>query len=125
MKIYCCGCEKKVTARLTDGAEVYPHRSDLHDLPFWKCNACGNFVGCHHKTKNRTNPLGIIPTKEIKAARQRIHRILDPIWQSGKMPRKVVYAKLSKLLGWNYHTASIKSVSEAREVYRAIEGMVE
>ena len=118
--IYCCGCGAKVEARLTDGAEIYPHRQDLHALPFWKCDQCGNFVGCHHKTKDRTRPLGCIPTPEIKNARKEIHKILDPIWQSGEMSRKDVYAQLSGALGWKYHTANIRSVDEARHVYRIV-----
>jgi len=121
MLIRCCGCEKKVDARLTDGGEIYPHRPDLKSLPFWKCDACGNYVGCHHKTKNRTQPLGCIPTPEIKNARQHIHKLLDPIWQSGKMKRKEIYKILSDRLGWKYHTANIRSVEEAREVYRIIQ----
>ncbi|NTG07102.1 hypothetical protein [Rhizobium rhizogenes] len=56
--LFCCGCQAEVSARLTDGKEIYPHRRDLHDLPFWKCDACKNFVGCHHKTANHTKPLG-------------------------------------------------------------------
>ena len=121
MLIRCCGCEKKVEARLTDGGEIYPHRPDLKSLPFWKCDACGNYVGCHHKTKNRTQPLGCIPTPEIKNARQHIHKLLDPIWQSGKMKRKEIYKILSDRLGWKYHTANIRSVEEARKVYRIIQ----
>jgi hypothetical protein len=121
MLIRCCGCEKKVEARLTDGGEIYPRRPDLKSLPFWKCDACGNYVGCHHKTKNRTQPLGCIPTPEIKNARQHIHKLLDPIWQSGKMKRKELYKILSDRLGWKYHTANIRSVEEAREVYHIIQ----
>jgi hypothetical protein len=68
--IYCCGCESAVQARLTDGREIYPHRPDLADLPFWKCDGCGNHVGCHHKTNDRTRPLGNIPTPEIRIARK-------------------------------------------------------
>ena len=64
--IECVECKATVEARLTDGSEIYPHRKDLHKLPFWKCDHCGNFVGCHHKTKKRTRPLGCIPNKEIK-----------------------------------------------------------
>jgi hypothetical protein len=30
--LYCCGCQKDVPARLTDGREVYPHRLDLFGL---------------------------------------------------------------------------------------------
>lgn len=118
--IWCCGCGEKVQARLTSGAEIYPHRKDLADLPFWKCDTCGNFVGCHHKTKNRTQPLGCIPTPEIKKARQHIHALLDPIWQSGKMKRQEIYKVLSDELGWKYHTAQIRSVEEARKVYRIV-----
>lgn len=119
-EIHCCGCATKIMARLTDGSEIYPHRTDLHSLPFWKCEDCGNYVGCHHKTKNRTHPLGCIPTPEIKNARQHIHKILDPIWKSGKIPRKKLYAMLTEKLGWHFHTANIRSVKEARKVYQAV-----
>ncbi len=122
--LYCCGCKKDVEARLTHGGEVYPHREDLADLPFWKCNTCKNYVGCHHKTKDRTRPLGNIPTKELKNARQHIHRILDPIWKDGKMPRGKVYAKIARELGREeYHTAEIKTIEEARQVYVIVKGI--
>lgn len=121
MNIWCCGCNSEIAARLTDGGEIYPHRPDLSGLPFWRCDACGNFVGCHHKTKNRTKPLGCIPTPEIKAARQHIHHVLDPIWQSGRIERRTVYRMVSEKLGvTEYHTAEIRSVEAAREAYRAI-----
>ena len=81
LSLYCCGCGKRVLPRLTNGRETYPHRSDLFMRPFWKCDACQNFVGCHYKTKHRTNPLGCIPTKEIKNARRHLHRLIDPVWQ--------------------------------------------
>lgn len=118
--IYCCGCEVKVEARLTSGCEVYPHRKDLHELPFWKCDTCGNFVGCHHKTDKPTTPLGCIPTPEIKNARRHIHAILDPLWQSGRISRKKLYELLSEKTGRQYHTAQIRSVEEAREVYKEV-----
>lgn len=122
-QIYCCGCGKYVRPRLTNGGEIYPHRSDLQELPFWKCDVCDNAVGCHHKTRDRTRPLGCIPTLEIKRARQRVHRVLDPLWQSGRMRRKEIYAELSERLGWQYHTAEIRSVDEAYRVYRLLTDM--
>lgn len=87
MKIHCCECGNDVDARLTDGREIYPHRLDLFSLPFWKCDKCKNFVGCHHKTKYRTKPLGCIPTPEIKNARKQIHSLLDPL-SSGLNPAR-------------------------------------
>lgn len=121
MKIYCTGCQKDVQARLTDGKEIYGHRPDLHDLPFWKCDTCKNFVGCHHKSTERTKPLGCIPTKEIKKARQEIHKILDPLWKKKLIKRGKLYRKIGVALGiQDYHTAEIRSVEEARQVYRVI-----
>ncbi len=118
-RIYCCGCVKDVDARLTDGGEMYPHRPDLLSLPFWRCEGCGNFVGCHHKTKNRTEPLGCIPTPELKSARKELHALIDPIWQSGKMGRRELYEAISRDIGWSYHTAKIRTMDEARAAYRA------
>lgn len=118
MIIYCCTCACDVDARLTDGREIYPHRSDLYTLPFWKCDACKNHVGCHHKTKQRTRPLGNIPSKELRRARSHIHAILDPIWKSKQMKRGKLYAIIAEKLGYEYHTAEIKTIEEARNIYR-------
>lgn len=119
MLIYCVGCAADVNARLTSGKEIYPHRADLHSLPFWKCDTCRNFVGCHHKTTKKTAPLGCIPTPELKNARMHLHALIDPIWQSGKMKRRAVYEAISNQVGWNYHTAKTRSMEEARAAYKA------
>lgn len=119
MRLHCCGCGVDVTARLTDGGEIYPHRPDLAEFPFWKCDACGNHVGCHHKTSNRTAPLGCIPTPELRNARQHIHALIDPAYKSGIITRKKLYACISAEVGWSYHTAKIRTLDEARAVYRA------
>lgn len=119
MKIYCCGCQKEVEARLANGREVYPHRPDLRGLPFWKCDGCGNHVGCHHKTKDSTRPLGNIPTPVLRDARKHIHALVDPLWRSGKMKRGQLYAKLAASIGArSYHTGEIRTIEEARTVYR-------
>jgi len=120
MKIYCTGCETDVEARLTDGAERYPHRPDLAELPFWKCDCCGNYVGCHHKTSNPTKPLGCIATPKLLEARKKIHALLDPLWKSGKIKRGQAYAYVSHRLGYNYHNGEIRSLEEARRIYTII-----
>jgi len=125
VKIYCCGCGSDTEARLTNGGEIYPHRNDLSHLPFWKCDFCDNYVGCHHKTKDRIKPLGNIPTKELRYARKKIHELFDPIWKGSKnrggcMNRKMAYKSLSLSLGYEYHTAEIKTIEEARKVYLTV-----
>jgi len=118
MIIFCCNCDQDVEARLTDGGEVYPHRSDLADVPFWKCDMCGGHVGCHYKRKKSTKPLGVIPSPQIKNARIHIHKLIDPPWQNGLISRKQIYEHLSKQLGYPYHTAELRTLEDARDVYR-------
>ena len=118
--IYCCSCEDKKPRRLDYGNVIYPHRKDLHKLCFWVCDECGNHVGCHKGTESS---LGCIATPEIKNARQHIHRILDPIWKNKHMSRNKIYKAISKEIGWKYHTAMIKSIEEARQVYAIVRGL--
>lgn len=118
MKIYCCGCEKYVDALKCDGLNIYPHRSDLQHLIFYQCNKCGSYVGTH---KNSGKPLGVLATKELMNARIHIHALLDPIWKSGKISRKGLYRLLSEHLEWDYHTAKIRTIKEARHIYRLIQ----
>lgn len=96
--------------RLTSGAEVYPHREDLHDRPIWKCDGCSATVGCHRKT---IRPLGHAADKETRRARMLLHdRMLDPLWLSEpdrKSARSHVYKFLTWALGINRnecHTGS-------------------
>jgi hypothetical protein len=121
--IWCCGCDSDVSARLTDGGEIYPHRRDLTHLPFWRCDVCGNHVGCHHKTQNRTRPLGAIPSDEIRQARMKIHQVLDPLWKSGRLRRKKVYSRLTEELGRPYHTGDLRTLDEADAIYRAVQAI--
>ncbi len=120
MTIYCTGCEREVDARLTDGQERYPHRPDLYVIPFWKCDTCGGYVGCHWKTGTPTKPLGYIATPAILEARKKIHAVLDPLWKSGRIKRGQAYAYVGHRLGYPYHNGEIKSVEEAREIYKIV-----
>lgn len=120
MQIYCTGCETEVEARLTNGKERYPHRQDLYELPFWKCDTCGAYVGCHHKTAKPTTPLGYLATPAILDARKKIHALLDPLWKSGKIKRGQAYSHVGNRLGYPYHNGEIKTLEEARKIYKII-----
>lgn len=124
MILWCCTCQADVEARLTNGAEVYPHRPDLATVPRWIHDACGCHVGTHHKTNNPTRPLGNIPSHELKMARQFIHELIDPAWKSGKIRRSKLYDHLSEALGYQYHTAELKTLDEARRVYRVAQAFL-
>jgi len=116
MKIYCCECHKRVNARLTTGEEIYPHKKNLANLPFWICDKCGNYVGCHHKTEHRTKPLGAIPNKIVRKYRIKIHLNLDALWKNGHYSRQEIYNLLSRKIGHPYHTANIRTKDEAEMI---------
>ena len=123
MKLFCVECDKKVEPKLVTGADVYPHRADLSELPFWKCETCGNFVGTHHKTDNPTKPLGVIASPNLKKIRMEIHSKLDPLWRNGRYDRKELYKMLSNELGRKYHTADLSNLREATEILLFVEDL--
>lgn len=124
-KIFCCACNKDVEARLTNGEEIYKKHSDVNYwhqnqdyliFPFWICDTCKNYVGCHHKTKTPTKPLGCIPTKEIREWRGYLHKLIDKHWETSK-ERKEIYSRITKEIGYQYHSAEIRSIDEAKKIY--------
>ncbi len=73
----CVECDRAAPT-LTTGREIYPHRPDLWDQSYWRCE-CGAYVGCHKGTdlaKGRT------AKKETLAARGRAHAVFDPLWRA-------------------------------------------
>jgi len=122
-EIFCTGCDKQVEARLTNGAEMYPHHPKLAYTPFWVCDTCGAFVGTHNKTRNHLRPLGYLATKAVKRWRLLIHQTLDPLWKSGKIKRGHAYARISKALGHTYHTGEIYNEEEGQFVYDLVKEM--
>jgi len=115
--IECLECNREVHARLTNGKEIYPHRSDLAYKNFYICDICKNYVGCHPNTKQ---PLGFIPSKEVRRARLLIHQILDPLWKKGLIKRGKAYKYLSDVMGYQYHNGELRSIEEARKAYSAV-----
>ena len=125
MIIFCCQCKTDVEARLTDGQETYPNRTDLYILPFWICDNCKNFVGCHHLTNERTRPLGVIPTKGIKKMRMAIHNTIDPIWKQFKgktanKMRRAIYNHISDMIGKEYHSGELRTIEDAVNIYNFV-----
>ena len=101
----CQHCERE--ARLTTGAEIYPHRPDLSHKHFWKCDPCAAFVGCHpHKNSERggmgdgTVALGRPANNELRKLRTAAHEAFDPMFRgSASMSRRDAYTWLAAQLG--------------------------
>lgn len=113
--IYCCNCQKDMECDLISGKQAYPHRDDIYGN-FWQCVNCKNFVGCHKTGKGKRN-LGVIPTPKMKIARSHIHKILDPLWQTGRIKRSELYRQISEHIGFEYHTAELRTIEDHRKVW--------
>ena len=122
MSVQCLKCRKIVSARLTTGTEIYPHREDLYEKKFYKCDTCGNSVGTHPTGDiNIPRPLGSIAYPDLKKARIEIHKLIDPLWKNGPLKRAEMYRKLSVYLGvQEYHTALIDNLEKADKIKQYI-----
>ena len=109
-------------ARLTSGAEIYPHRPDLAKNPIWCCPVCPQtYVGCHPDT---TDALGTPAGPALRRARMDVHAVLDRLWRKPKgplprgghrlVPRKTAYAYLSWALGLDGRDAHVGLFDLAR-----------
>lgn len=116
MPVKCLPCGGDfVDAELVSGLDIYPHRKDLKKLNFYRCPKCGGYVGCHPHT---INPLGVIPTPEIRRARHKVHELIDPLWKDKRVSRKYIYKRLSEAVGHNFHNGESTSLEELRVAYR-------
>ena len=95
MSVTCPYCFKD--AALASGREVYPHRPDLHLKPFYLCQPCRAWVGCHPGT---TKPLGRLADAKLRSAKMRVHAAFDPHWKGTKnITRGRCYRRLARDLG--------------------------
>lgn len=114
----CADCH--AAARLTCGAEVYPHRPDLADKPVWLCS-CGARCGCH---PNTIKPLGTPAGPDTRAARMAAHASFDALWKQGHMSRSAAYRWLAEQMGMHPDSCHIgmMSAEQAERVATLAEG---
>jgi len=93
----CNYCTKE--AELVRGNVIYPHRTDLYNLNFWKCFPCNAHVGCHKPNKEHghtgTEPYGLLANGRLRYYKMQAHKYFDPIWKDGPMTRKEAYTWLA------------------------------
>ena len=88
------------SAEMVSGDVIYPHRPDLFDKNFWRCDPCGAYVGCHPVGPGHdgTRPLGRLANAELRRAKQAAHAAFDPIWKNREMSRANAYRWLANRL---------------------------
>lgn len=94
MDVLCDYC--KQPAQRVNGAELYPHRQDLHERIFYQCKPCDAYVGTH---KRSGKPYGGLANRELRMERRYAHEALDLLWQHGYfLKRTDAYAWLAAQL---------------------------
>lgn len=88
---YCGG-----SAEFVGGDVIYPHRPDLAEKRFWRCEPCGAWVGCH---PGESTPLGGLANGPLRRARMAAHTAFDALWKSRLTTRGEAYRALSEALG--------------------------
>lgn len=95
--VICSYCEQP--AEWVSNETIYGRRYGASYM-IWLCRSCEAWVGCHQNTKR---PLGTLANKELRTARMKAHDHIDPLWRSGKFPRKEVYRALAEHFGKEIH----------------------
>ena len=103
MIIYCHACNSDTDAVQTKGLQVHRDKPELHQLPFWQCNHCGNSVGCVTGTTKPTGPIA----PEIENARDHIRELIKSEWKGGKID-----------------VENIRSIDQARKLYKIVQNMI-
>ena len=107
--VFCINCQKVVRAYKETGDKIYAHRPDLQHKIFYVCPNCLNYIGTHRDTGE---PLGTIPTPELRECRKELHTLLDPLWKYTKFDRSKVYEMVSEEIGYTFHIAQINNMEE-------------
>lgn len=97
-EVICPSCSKP--AEWIPNEQVYGRRYGKSYMCYY-CRACDYMVGVHNNTRQ---PLGTMVGKELRNLRKQVHNKIDPLWKDGKIKRGHLYARISKALGYTYHT---------------------
>ena len=120
-RVYCLGCNRLVKALLVKGVDVEPNVNLIADDFFYQCSTCKGYVGCHKNAKNRTEPLGVIPSEHIRQARLRVYNGFCIVAEHHKCTIAVIYKKLAKKIGKRITIAKIKSNDEAIDILKILD----
>lgn len=103
------------------GETVYRYSIEnrFKDDPFWYCEACRAWVGCHKGTKR---PLGYPADDTVRFWRKEAHKIFDELWRakvrqqgaSFQEARDAAYAWLSQVMAITPAECHIGMMDEAQ-----------
>ena len=123
----CMTCGKTVDTLVVNGETIYPNRPELKDLVFLQCPHCGNYVGADalrpedsFLSWRKRHENKVIPSPEFRKIRQRIHALMDELWQKGVISRGELYRQLSRATGTKFHASSLHDIKTAQIVYTEV-----
>lgn len=124
MLIYCCKCDKNISADLLNGSQLGRKFKFSKDKFFWKCSKCRSFIGTYKTKENDFAPLGAIPTKKIREMQQDLAKEINVILDLKKdIPNaeEKLFIWLSKKLQIPFSTSLIISRNQASRVSQLLQ----
>jgi hypothetical protein len=79
---------------LTSNSVIYGEEKGKWPYCYY-CDDCTAVVACH---PNTYNPMGFMATSAVRRLRQKVHRLLDPIWENNFLSRSDAYDWLANQL---------------------------
>lgn len=120
-KVYCLKCKNFMKASLVTGADVEPSMINGRGNFFYQCPVCKGYVGCHKNANSRTEPLGVIPSEQVRLARGRVYNAICIVAKHHDCKVAVVYKKLAQKMGRRMTIANIRSGDEALKILNTLD----
>ena len=54
-----------------------------------------------------------------------VPKVMDPLWIDGVWKRGDLYSHIRSRLGYEFHTSHIKTIEEARIIYKIVKGIAD
>lgn len=87
MKLWCCKCHRDVEAQLVSGMTVNTRRPESWNQKYYQCPHCLNYC-LAQKFGGEWRPMANIASPALRAERQRLHNLFDPVWQRDPNPKE-------------------------------------
>lgn len=129
MKVWCCKCHREVDAELVGGMTLYPKRPESWDEKYYQCPHCLNY-GLAQNFDGVWKPKAYIASPELRAERNRLHNLFDPLWKNSDHPNAsrtgwYKYMSIGMRKGENYefhfgHLCSFRECKRAENLIKKI-----
>ena len=124
--MWCCKCHRETDAMLVGGMTINTKRPECWNQKFYQCPVCLNYCNAR-KIGDEWKPIAFIATPALRAERQRLHELFDPVWKNDPLPgisRKGWYDYMTFGMNqdpnYRFHFGFLRSFRECKRAEKLI-----